>query len=617
MNRNLWRSALVLAATLAAYPGDVLAGRGGGRGGYSGGGGERGGGGGERGGYGGGQMGGSSMGHSPSFSQPRPPSAGGSSGQRQYPSGGSGGSRNGSSYPNAGAAAAGAGASNKNNKSTLPNNGAAAAGAGYENKNNKSTLPNNGAAAAGAGYENRNSSTLPNNGAAAAGAGYANRNNSTLPNNGAAAAGAGYANRNNSTLPNNGAGAVGAAAGAGYSNRNNGYLPNNGAGAVGAAAGANYANRNNNYSNLGAAALGASVGANSWNNNSGAWGMGGYPMGYGGVGAWGTGSPQYGWGYSNYSNPYSGGYPGGGGGGGGGGNAQVNANAPQQGDAPAQASNYSQPISTTAPPPEPAAADSAASAFDGARQAFMAGNYDQALTLDQQALAQSPNDPTAHQFLALTLFAQGKYEQAAAPLYAVLSVGPGWDWTTLSGMYPDVATFTTQLRQLEAYVGANRNSAPARFVLGYIYLCEGQDENAVRQFREITKLQPGDTLSAQLVAQYHPAGSPEPASAPASAAAPGPEGKLAGTWTAQPVPGAKITLVIGDDGGFTWTAAGPGKPASTIAGSSSLTDGVLSLAAKTGQDGALAGNLAWKDADHFNFRLVSSPAQDPGLNFAR
>ena len=30
---------------------------------------------------------------------------------------------------------------------------------------------------------------------------------------------------------------------------------------------------------------------------------------------------------------------------------------------------------------------------------------------------------------------------SAAPLYAVLSVGPGWDWTTLSGMYPDVTAF--------------------------------------------------------------------------------------------------------------------------------------------------------------------------------
>ena len=64
-----------------------------------------------------------------------------------------------------------------------------------------------------------------------------------------------------------------------------------------------------------------------------------------------------------------------------------------------------------------------------------------------------------HEFLALAYFAQGKYQQAAAPLYAVLSVRPGWDWTTLSGMYPDVDTYTRQLRALEAYVRSNPDSA--------------------------------------------------------------------------------------------------------------------------------------------------------------
>ena len=104
--------------------------------------------------------------------------------------------------------------------------------------------------------------------------------------------------------------------------------------------------------------------------------------------------------------------------------------------------NYSQPISTTAAPPEQAVAGQATSAFDQARDAFKAGDYGKALQLDQQALAQTPNDTNMHEFLALVLFAQGKYDQAAAPLYAVLSVGPGWDWTTLSGMYPDVDTYT-------------------------------------------------------------------------------------------------------------------------------------------------------------------------------
>ena len=41
-----------------------------------------------------------------------------------------------------------------------------------------------------------------------------------------------------------------------------------------------------------------------------------------------------------------------------------------------------------------------------------------------------PNDASLHEFRALVLFALGQYEQAAATLYAVLSNGPGWDWTT-------------------------------------------------------------------------------------------------------------------------------------------------------------------------------------------
>jgi hypothetical protein len=33
----------------------------------------------------------------------------------------------------------------------------------------------------------------------------------------------------------------------------------------------------------------------------------------------------------------------------------------------------------------------------------------------------------------------------------VLSVGPGWDWTTLIGLYPSIDVYTTQLRALEDF----------------------------------------------------------------------------------------------------------------------------------------------------------------------
>ncbi len=54
-----------------------------------------------------------------------------------------------------------------------------------------------------------------------------------------------------------------------------------------------------------------------------------------------------------------------------------------------------------------------------------------------------------------------------------------------------------------------------------------------------------------------------------------------------------------------------------IAGKSTFADGVLTLAAEGGQNGALVGQVAWQDADNFSFRLVGGPPNDPGLKFAR
>ena len=50
----------------------------------------------------------------------------------------------------------------------------------------------------------------------------------------------------------------------------------------------------------------------------------------------------------------------------------------------------------------------------------------------------------------MSLFALGQYDEAAVPMYTVLSNGPGWDWTTLAGLYPsvDVYTYTCALRAI-------------------------------------------------------------------------------------------------------------------------------------------------------------------------
>ena len=169
-----------------------------------------------------------------------------------------------------------------------------------------------------------------------------------------------------------------------------------------------------------------------WNGHgSSAWGWGaaGWGLGAGlgwGLASWGYGSSLYGMGYMPYTNPY---YA-----------------EPMLAGA---GYDYSQPIDTTIAPPEDAVAAPAVSSFDAARDSFKQGNYDQAFQQAGEALSKTPNDSDLHEFRALCLFALGRFDDCAAALYAVLSVGPGWDWTTLIGLYPDVETYTGQLRPLK------------------------------------------------------------------------------------------------------------------------------------------------------------------------
>jgi len=113
-------------------------------------------------------------------------------------------------------------------------------------------------------------------------------------------------------------------------------------------------------------------------------------------------------GYASYSNPYY---------------VQSSVNSTTVYD-------YSQPLDV--PPvdedgnvPEDAVSDPAMEKFDQARAAFKQQNYDQALSLVDEALKDMPNDAVLHEFRGLILFAVGRYSEAAAAIYAVLSVGAG------------------------------------------------------------------------------------------------------------------------------------------------------------------------------------------------
>src|SRR5262249_11214680 len=147
--------------------------------------------------------------------------------------------------------------------------------------------------------------------------------------------------------------------------------------------------------------------------------------------------------------------------------------------------DYSKPIGVTEAPPEPSSVDTAQESLTAARESFRTNDYARALALTDQALAQTPNDPILHEFRALVLFALKRYKEAAATAYAVLTAGPGWNWATLVGLYPDVDTYNAQLRALEASARQTPNDASIRFLLAYHYLVEGHKDAAAAQFQNV------------------------------------------------------------------------------------------------------------------------------------
>ena len=334
-----------------------------------------------------------------------------------------------------------------------------------------------------------------------------------------------------------------------------------------------------------------------------------------GVTAWALGSSFYNWGYASYANPYY---------------AEATVAQPiviEQtiaGGEPQTVSVPASPMTTasrsTRRRPRPLRRSPIPPSRSSTRpvQAFRSGDYAGALQLTDEALKVLQNDATLHEFRALVLFAVGKYDLAAGPLYAVLSVGPGWDWTTMVGLYPSIDVYTAQLRKLEAFISANPTSTSARFVLAYHYLTQGHIDAAVGQLKQVVALAPEDTLSAQLVKQFSPAGNGtgdcggqrplrprwrQPAK----------PGKLAGKWTANPA--RDTTIAIGGRGrrGLHLEGRLQGQ-AQQLSGKWSLTDNLLTLA-QEGDAGALVGRVAWQADDKWSFRVIGTGAEDQGLLF--
>jgi tetratricopeptide (TPR) repeat protein len=312
---------------------------------------------------------------------------------------------------------------------------------------------------------------------------------------------------------------------------------------------------------------------------------------------WGANRLGYEFGYSDYSNPYY---------------------------AESMPAYYTEPIitvpievvqeTTGAAPQPPGVSSEGVTKFDQARAAFLEGRYDEALKLTNGAITQMPRDAVLHEFRSLVLFALKRYAESAAAIHPVLDVGPGWDWKTLSCLYPSVDTYTYQLRDLEGARDKNPRAADLHFLAGYHYLTCGYPEQALTEFRRTLELEPKDVVASSLVATLSPRDEAPAQEATAAAPKAVPPDQITGDWTASTKGTAKYSMNLGKDGSFTWEFT-RGVRSQKMKGVYTVEGNILAMEPDSG--GVLLAELAVKEPEALNFKMIGGAADDPGLDFRR
>ena len=155
--------------------------------------------------------------------------------------------------------------------------------------------------------------------------------------------------------------------------------------------------------------------------------------------------------------------------------------------------------------------------YSEARDAFLQGDYQNALRLGGHAAVDAPQNAKVHELISLCLFALGKYRPAANEAHAAMALGPIADWSDLYGCYNNVDKYTTQLRALEKAATANPKDAADQYLLGYQYLMIGARDNAKTEFADAVKLTPKDKLAAHYLQELQ---SNSPLTPPAMASRP-------------------------------------------------------------------------------------------------
>ena len=252
------------------------------------------------------------------------------------------------------------------------------------------------------------------------------------------------------------------------------------------------------------------------------------------------------------------------------------------------------------------------------------GDYTKALELVDQAIKQMPNESALHEFRGVTLFALGRYTDAAAPLVFGARGGTGLGLGTFISLYPNVSVYTDQLRQLESYCRTNASSAPARFVLAYLYLTQG-NTNAAVQIAEAGR---------RPSAEGHDLGATHQAARPELFATGGEQRRIS---RPPPVPGGAADTDFRDcaekadsrgvecpagsgygdhpdvsgRGPILWKVDQKGKN-HVLQGRMTSGNGLLTLAQDQGPP--MVGNVTWADESHFQFKVPGAASRRAGAD---
>ena len=133
-------------------------------------------------------------------------------------------------------------------------------------------------------------------------------------------------------------------------------------------------------------------------------------------------------------------------------------------------------------------------------QAFQAGQYQQALRDWRHAMVDDPNNGGVVLLMSQALFALGQYNDSAGAVQMAMQMLPENEWGTVgtnyTQLYPNIQSYTDELKSLEKARDAKPDDPAIRFLLGYHFGYLGYPQQAVRELDKALDLQPKD-LGAQ------------------------------------------------------------------------------------------------------------------------